>query len=198
MSWSTGQGPPRGGMTRMPMVREMCALSSFVGERRKPDEAAGGRCHQRFVALQEEEKTGVTTFGRYAPTISSAKAGSCRDKSFASLPWGWGRTLEELFSDDGRTPAATAKTRADGSANMPRAVVRIVEADSTLRGSTPGSAMSSFRVPAKGSPCKIYGTMPIMSRFGLQRQQAKVRRTQSGLARISRARHGGLPIGGVR
>jgi molecular chaperone DnaK len=160
-----------GGMTRMPMVREMVESLSSVPlvDDVNPDEAvAVGAAIQGILSLlREEEVSGVKTVpDDTRQQFSSREGGLIQVTNITSHTLGvvlWDEAhLEEYVFPMIRkmTPIpATAKNAfGTASANMGRATVRIVEGESTLPAECTPLGLCDVELPAflpKGSPVEL-------------------------------------------
>jgi molecular chaperone DnaK len=160
-----------GGMTRMPMVREMIAQLSSVPlvDDVNPDEAvAVGAAIQAILSLlQEEEKTGVKTLSDDTRQQFSSREGglmqvtNITSHTLGVVLWDEGHLEEYVFPMIRKMtpmPATAKNSFGTASANMPRAVVRIVEGESTLPAECTPLGLCDVELPAflpKGSPVEL-------------------------------------------
>ena len=160
-----------GGMTRMPMVREMVANLSSVPlvDDVNPDEAvAVGAAVQGILSLlKEEETTGERTLSDDTrQQFSSREGGLIQVTNITSHTLGvvlWDEAhLEEyvfpMIRKMTAIPATAKNSFGTASANMQRAVVRIVEGESTLPAECTPLGLCDVELPAflpKGSPVEL-------------------------------------------
>jgi molecular chaperone DnaK len=160
-----------GGMTRMPMVREMIAqLSSVpVVDDVNPDEAvAVGAAIQAILSLLQEEKlSGVKTLSDDTrQQFSSREGGLVQVTNITSHTLGvvlWDEAhLEEYVFPMIRKmtpmPANAKNSFGTASANMRQVLVRIVEGESTLPAECTPLGRCDVELPAflpKGSPVEL-------------------------------------------
>ncbi|PYI90833.1 MAG: hypothetical protein DME97_15865 [Verrucomicrobia bacterium] len=160
-----------GGMTRMPMVREMVAGLSPVPlvDDVNPDEAvAVGAAIQGILSLlKEEETTGEKTVSENTrQQFSSREGGLIQVTNITSHTLGvvlWDEAhLEEyvfpMIRKMTAIPATARNSFGTASANMQRAVVRIVEGESTLPAECTPLGLCDVELPAflpKGSPVEL-------------------------------------------
>jgi molecular chaperone DnaK len=160
-----------GGMTRMPMVREMVAsLSSLpLVDDVNPDEAvAVGAAVQGILSLlKEEETTGEKTLSEDTrQQFSSREGGLIQVTNITSHTLGvvlWDEAhLEEyvfpMIRKMTAIPATAKNSFGTASANMQRVVVRIVEGESTLPAECTPLGLCDVELPAflpKGSPVEL-------------------------------------------
>src|SRR4051812_36753428 len=160
-----------GGMTRMPMVREMVSGLSSVPmvDDVNPDEAvAVGAAIQGILSLlKEEETTGERTLPENTrQQFSSREGGLIQVTNITSHTLGvvlWDEShLEEyvfpMIRKMTAIPATARNSFGTASANMPRAVVRIVEGESTLPAECTPLGLCDVELPAflpKGSPVEL-------------------------------------------
>jgi molecular chaperone DnaK len=160
-----------GGMTRMPMVREMVARLSPVPlvDDVNPDEAvAVGAAVQGILSLlREEEISGEKTLSENTrQQFSSREGGLIQVTNITSHTLGvvlWDEAhLEEyvfpMIRKMTAIPATAKNSFGTASANMPRAVVRIVEGESTLPAECTPLGLCDVELPAflpKGSPVEL-------------------------------------------
>jgi molecular chaperone DnaK len=160
-----------GGMTRMPMVREMVGTLSSVPlvDDVNPDEAvAVGAAIQGILSLlKEEETTGERTLPENTrQQFSSREGGLIQVTNITSHTLGvvlWDEAhLEEyvfpMIRKMTAIPATARNSFGTASANMQRAVVRIVEGESTLPAECTPLGLCDVELPAflpKGSPVEL-------------------------------------------
>src|SRR5215212_10623173 len=160
-----------GGMTRMPMVRDMVSGLSSVPmvDDVNPDEAvAVGAAIQGILSLlKEEETTGERTLPENTrQQFSSREGGLIQVTNITSHTLGvvlWDEAhLEEyvfpMIRKMTAIPATARNSFGTASANMPRAVVRIVEGESTLPAECTPLGLCDVELPAflpKGSPVEL-------------------------------------------
>jgi molecular chaperone DnaK len=160
-----------GGMTRMPMVRDMITqISSIpVVDDVNPDEAvAVGAAIQAILSLlREEEVSGVKTLPENTRQQFSARDGglvqvtNITSHTLGVVLWDEGHLEEYVFPMIPKMTAmpATAKNSfGTASANMRHARVRIVEGESTLPAECTPLGLCDVELPAflpKGSPVEL-------------------------------------------
>jgi len=160
-----------GGMTRMPMVRDLVAQLSVVplAEDVNPDEAVaiGASIQAILVMLQEEEESGESVLSEdMRQQFSSREGGLIQVTNITShtlgvVLWDEGQLQEYVFpmiSKLSPIPAAAKNFFGTANANMPRAVVRIVEGESTLPGECTALGTCDVELPPflpKGSPVEL-------------------------------------------
>ena len=160
-----------GGMTRMPMVREMIAQLSPVplATDVNPDEAVavGATIQAILLMLQEEEKSGAKTLPEDTRQQFSSREGALMQvTNITSHTLGvvlWDdRELEEyvfpMINKMSAIPATAKNYFGTANANMPRAVVRIVEGESSLPGECVSLGTCDVELPPflpKGSPVEL-------------------------------------------
>jgi molecular chaperone DnaK len=160
-----------GGMTRMPMVREMVSSLSTVPmvDEVNPDEAvAVGAAIQGILSLlKEEETTGEKTVPENTrQQFSSREGGLIQVTNITSHTLGvvlWDEAhLEEyvfpMIRKMTAIPATARNSFGTASANMQRATVRIVEGESTLPAECTPLGLCDVELPAflpKGSPVEL-------------------------------------------
>lgn len=160
-----------GGMTRMPMVREMISkLSSVpVVDDVNPDEAvAVGAAIQAILSLlHEEEVSGVRTLPEDTRQQFSSREGgliqvtNITSHTLGVVLWDEGRLEEYVFPMIRKMtpmPAMAKNSFGTASANMRRAIVRIVEGESTLPAECTPLGLCDVELPAflpKGSPVEL-------------------------------------------
>src|SRR6266446_1582865 len=160
-----------GGMTRMPMVREMISqLSSapLVSDM-NPDEAVavGAAIQATLSMLREEEKTGKKLLGENTRQQFSSRDGHLiQITDITSHTLGvvlWDEThLEEyvfpMIRKRTAIPAVAKNLFGTANANMARAVVKIVEGESTLPADCTPLGVCDITLPPflpKGSPVEL-------------------------------------------
>ncbi len=160
-----------GGMTRMPMVREMVAGLSSVPlvDDVNPDEAvAVGAAIQGILSLlREEETTGEKTLSEDTRRQFSSREGgliqvtNITSHTLGVVLWDEAHLEEYVFPMIRKMTAIPATARnsfGTASANMQRAVVRIVEGESTLPAECTPLGLCDVELPAflpKGSPVEL-------------------------------------------
>ena len=160
-----------GGMTRMPMVRAMIAgLSSVpLAEDVNPDEAvAVGAAIQAVLSLlNEEELTGEKVLpAETRQQFSSREGGLIQVRNITSHTLGvvlWDESqLEEyvfpMIRKMSAMPASAKNSFGTATANMQRAIVRIVEGESSLPGECTPLGICDVELPPflpKGSPVEL-------------------------------------------
>ena len=160
-----------GGMTRMPMVREMVASLSPVPlvDDVNPDEAvAVGAAIQGILSLlKEEETTGEKTVPENTRQQFSSRDGgliqvtNITSHTLGVVLWDEAHLEEYVFPMIRKMTAIPATARnsfGTASANMQRAVVRIVEGESTLPAECTPLGLCDVELPAflpKGSPVEL-------------------------------------------
>ncbi|MBA2433224.1 MAG: Hsp70 family protein [Chthoniobacterales bacterium] len=160
-----------GGMTRMPMVRDMVSELSPVpleGDV-NPDEAVaiGAAIQAILVMLKEEETSGEKSLPEDTrQQFSSREGGLMQVTNITSHTLGvvlWDENqLEEyvfpMINKMSPIPAIAKNHFGTASANMPRAVVRIVEGESTLPAECTPLGTCDVKLPPflpKGSPVEL-------------------------------------------
>lgn len=160
-----------GGMTRMPMVREMIAHLSPapLGDDVNPDEAVaiGAAIQAILIMLKEEETSGEQVLpDDTRQQFSSREGGLMQVTNITSHTLGvvlWNEAhLEEyvfpMINKMSAIPATSKNFFGTASANMPRAVVRIVEGESTLPAECTPLGICDVELPPflpKGSPVEL-------------------------------------------
>ena len=160
-----------GGMTRMPMVREMVASLSPMPlvDDVNPDEAvAVGAAIQGILSLlKEEETTGEKTVSENTRQQFSSRDGgliqvtNITSHTLGVVLWDEAHLEEYVFPMIRKMTAIPATARnsfGTASANMQRAVVRIVEGESTLPAECTPLGLCDVELPAflpKGSPVEL-------------------------------------------
>ncbi|HEY3663325.1 MAG TPA: Hsp70 family protein [Chthoniobacterales bacterium] len=160
-----------GGMTRMPMVREMIAQLTSVplAEDVNPDEAvAVGAAIQAVLSLlNEEETTGEKVLpSETRQQFSSREGGLIQVRNITSHTLGvvlWDEAhLEEyvfpMIKKMTAMPAVAKNSFGTATANMQRAIVRIVEGESTLPQECTPLGICDVELPPflpKGSPVEL-------------------------------------------
>ena len=172
MSWSeVNKVLLVGGMTRMPMIRKMISqLSSVpVVDDINPDEAvAVGAAIQAILSLlKEEETSGVRTLPEDTRQQFSSREGgliqvtNITSHTLGVVLWDEARLEEYVFPMIRKMtpmPATVKNSFGTASANMRRAVVRIVEGESTLPAECTPLGLCDVELPAflpKGSPVEL-------------------------------------------
>jgi molecular chaperone DnaK len=160
-----------GGMTRMPMVREMISglsKASIVSDL-NPDEAVavGAAIQGTLSMLHEEEKSGQKLLADDTrQQFSSREGGLMQVTDITSHTLGvvlWDETsLEEyvfpMIKKRTAIPAMARNLFGTANANMPRAVVKIVEGESTMPGECTPLGICDITLPPflpKGSPVHL-------------------------------------------
>ena len=160
-----------GGMTRMPMVREMIAKLASVplAEDVNPDEAvAVGAAIQAVLSLlNEEDATGEKMLpSETRQQFSSRDGGLIQVRNITSHTLGvvlWDEAhLEEyvfpMIKKMTSMPAVAKNSFGTATANMQRAIVRIVEGESTLPQECTPLGICDVELPPflpKGSPVEL-------------------------------------------
>jgi molecular chaperone DnaK len=160
-----------GGMTRMPMVREMVASLSKLPlvDDVNPDEAvAVGAAVQGILSLlKEEEATGEKTLSENTRQQFSSRDGgliqvtNITSHTLGVVLWDEAHLEEYVFPMIRKMTAIPATARnsfGTASANMLRAVVRIVEGESTLPAECTPLGLCDVELPSflpKGSPVEL-------------------------------------------
>ena len=160
-----------GGMTRMPMVREMMTQLSpapLVDEV-NPDEAVamGAAIQATLALLREEEVSGKKVLAENTRSLFSSADGQLMQvtditsHTLGVVLWD-DKHLEEyvfpMIRKRTAVPAAAKNSFGTASANMPRAVVRVVEGESTLPGECTPLGTCHIKLPPflpKGSPVDL-------------------------------------------
>ncbi len=132
-------------MTRMPMVREMIAsLSSApIAGDMNPDEAVamGAAIQATLSLLREEDQTGEEILGEDTRAQFSSREGrliqvvDITSQTLGVVLWDESNLEEYVFPMIRRRtsiPAVARNLFGTADANMPRAVVKIVEGESTV------------------------------------------------------------------
>src|SRR6266404_4539042 len=160
-----------GGMTRMPMVRTMISelTPSPIVDDVNPDEAValGAAIQAVLSMLREEDVTGEKVLAEVTrQQFSSREGGLIQVTNITSHTLGvvlWDEAhLEEyvfpMIRKMTAIPATAKNSFGTASANMPRAVVRIVEGESTLPAECTPLGLCDVELPAflpKGSPVEL-------------------------------------------
>jgi molecular chaperone DnaK len=160
-----------GGMTRMPMVRNMISglTSAPLAEDVNPDEAvAVGAAIQAVLSLlHEEDATGEKMLpSETRQQFSSREGGLIQVRNITSHTLGvvlWDEThLEEyvfpMIKKMTAMPAVVKNSFGTATANMQRAIVRVVEGESTLPGECTPLGICDVELPPflpKGSPVEL-------------------------------------------
>jgi molecular chaperone DnaK len=160
-----------GGMTRMPMIQELITSFSTVplGTDVNPDEAValGAAIQAILVMLKEEESSGVHTLPEDTRQQFSARDGALiqvtniTSHTLGVVLWDENEMQEYVYPMINKmTPIPAVATNHFGtaSANMPRAVVRIVEGESSLPGECTPLGTCDVKLPPflpKGSPVEL-------------------------------------------
>ncbi len=160
-----------GGMTRMPMVREMIAsLSSapVVGDV-NPDEAVavGAALQATLSLLREEEETGKEILGQDTRAQFSTREGrlmqviDITSQTLGVVLWDDANLEEYVYPMIRKRTAIPAVARnlfGTADANMPRAIVKIVEGESTVPGECTSLGVCDITLPPflpKGTPVEL-------------------------------------------
>ena len=160
-----------GGMTRMPMVRNMISAltSAPLAEDVNPDEAvAVGAAIQAVLSLlHEEDATGEKMLpAETRQQFSSRDGGLIQVRNITSHTLGvvlWDEThLEEyvfpMIKKMTAMPAVVKNSFGTATANMQRAIVRVVEGESSLPGECTPLGICDVELPPflpKGSPVEL-------------------------------------------
>ena len=160
-----------GGMTRMPMVRDMIAglSSAELGEDVNPDEAVaiGAAIQAILVMLEEEQKSGEKTLPDDTRQQFSSREGmliqvtNITSHTLGVVLWDEGRQEEYVYPMIGKMspiPANSKNFFGTASANMPKAIVRIVEGESSLPAECTPLGTCDVELPPflpKGSPVEL-------------------------------------------
>src|SRR5205085_7661078 len=194
---------PVGGMTRMPMVREMIAslADAPVVTDVNPDEAVavGAAIQATLSMLTEEQNSGQKLLADTTrQQFSSREGGLIQVNDITSHTLGvvlWDeKNLEEyvfpMIPKRTPIPATARNSFGTANANMPRAVVRVVEGESSLPGECTPLGVCDVMLPPflpKGSPVHLsyqYNTnqvLEVVVEAAGQRSQVLVERN-TGLA----------------
>ncbi len=160
-----------GGMTRMPMVREMVAgsLDAPLVDEVNPDEAVavGAAIQATLSLLREGDASGMKLLGDDTRRqFSSADGQLMQVTDITSHTLGvvlWDdKHLEEyvfpMIKKRTAIPAAAMNSFGTANSNMPRAVVRVVEGESTVPAECTPLGTCHIKLPAflpKGSPVDV-------------------------------------------
>ncbi len=160
-----------GGMTRMPMVREMVksSLNAPLVDEVNPDEAVavGAAIQATLSLLHEEDNSGEKLLGEDTRKQFSSSDGQLMEvNDITSHTLGvvlWDdKHLEEyvfpMIRKRTAIPAAATNSFGTASANMPKAVVRVVEGESTVPAECTPLGTCHIKLPAflpKGSPVDV-------------------------------------------
>ncbi|MBA3883054.1 MAG: Hsp70 family protein [Chthoniobacterales bacterium] len=160
-----------GGMTRMPMVRNIISELSPtpLGEDVNPDEAVaiGAAIQAILVLLEEEEVSGERVLPEGTrQQFSSYDGGLMQVTNITShtlgvVLWNENELQEYVYPMIGKMspiPAVAKNHFGTASANMPRAVVRIVEGESTMPAECTPLGICDIKLPPflpKGSPVEL-------------------------------------------
>ena len=160
-----------GGMTRMPMVRDMISglSKATIVSDLNPDEAVavGAAIQCTLSMLQEEEKSGEKLLADDTrQQFSSREGGLMQVTDITSHTLGvvlWDENhLEEyvfpMIKKRTPIPATARNLFGTANANMPRAIVRIVEGESTLPGECTPLGICDITLPPflpKGSSVNL-------------------------------------------
>ncbi len=160
-----------GGMTRMPMVREMVAKLSPtpLDDTVNPDEAVaiGAAIQAILLMLEEESSTGEQMLPEDTRQQFSSRDGglmqvtNITSHTLGVVLWDEGHLEEYVFPMIHKMSAIPALSKnyfGTASANMPRAVVRIVEGESSLPAECTPLGTCDVELPPflpKGSPVEL-------------------------------------------
>ncbi|MGF1655697.1 MAG: Hsp70 family protein [Verrucomicrobiales bacterium] len=161
-----------GGMTRMPMVREMITQVTGLGLNHdvSPDEAVAlGAAMQAMLCMLEEEDQGAVPKTIPAPTretFSNPQGGLVQVTNITSHTLGvvlWNEnTMEEyvfpMIQKMTTVPAQNKNSFGTAAANMKEVVVRVVEGESSLPGECTPLGICRVELPPflpKGSPVEL-------------------------------------------
>jgi molecular chaperone DnaK len=160
-----------GGMTRMPMVRELIANLSSVplADDVNPDEAVaiGAAIQAILVMLQEERDSGEAVLSPDTRQQFSSRDGglmqvtNITSHTLGVVLWDDGQHYEYVFPMINKMspiPATAKNFFGTANANMPRAIVRIVEGESTLPAECTSLGTCDVELPPflpKGSPVEL-------------------------------------------
>lgn len=160
-----------GGMTRMPMVRRMISELSpvKVDDSVNPDEpvALGAAIQAILVMLEEEESTGDKTLPPDTREQFSSRDGALiqvtniTSHTLGVVLWDEAQREEYVFpmiEKMSAIPAVSKYLFGTASANMARAVVRIVEGESTLPAECTALGVCDLELPRflpRGSPVEL-------------------------------------------
>jgi molecular chaperone DnaK len=160
-----------GGMTRMPMVREMIGQLSQVSQVDdvNPDEAIaiGAAIQAILVMLEEEAMSGECLLPEDTRQQFSSREGALiqvtniTSHTLGVVLWDEGQLEEYVYpmiSKMSAIPATAKNFFGTASANMPKAVVRIVEGESTLPAECTPLGTCDVELPPflpKGSPVEL-------------------------------------------
>ncbi len=160
-----------GGMTRMPMVREMVAKlgpAPLIDEV-NPDEAVamGAAIQATLALLQEEEKSGEKVLADDTRQQFSSRDGhliqvsDITSHTLGVVLWDEKHLEEYVFPMIRKRtaiPASAKNSFGTATSNMPRAVVRVVEGESTMPAECTPLGVCHIQLPAflpKGSPVDL-------------------------------------------
>jgi molecular chaperone DnaK len=160
-----------GGMTRMPMIRQMIAgLSAApIATDVNPDEAVamGAAIQATLVLLREEEESGQEILDQDTRAQFSSREGrlmqvvDITSHTLGVVLWD-DANLEEyvypMIRKRTAIPAVTKNLFGTADANMPRAVVKIVEGESTVPAECTPLGVCDITLPPflpKGSPVEL-------------------------------------------
>jgi len=160
-----------GGMTRMPMIREMIAQLSPVplGHDVNPDEAVaiGASVQAILVMLEEEQRSGEMVLSDDTRQQFSSREGglmqvtNITSHTLGVVLWDDGKLEEYVFpmiQKMSAIPASAKNFFGTANANMPKAVVRIVEGESTMPTECTALGTCDVELPPflpKGSPVEL-------------------------------------------
>ena len=160
-----------GGMTRMPMVREMVAKlgPAPLADDVNPDEAVamGASIQATLALLREEETSGQKVLGENTRQQFCSQDGQLiqvndiTSHTLGVVLWDEKHLEEYVFPMIRKRtaiPAMAKNSFGTATANMPRAVVRVVEGESTVPAECTPLGMCHIQLPAflpKGSPVDL-------------------------------------------
>ena len=160
-----------GGMTRMPMVREMVAKlgSAPLADDVNPDEAVamGASIQATLALLREEETSGLRVLGENTRQQFCSRDGQLiqvndiTSHTLGVVLWDEKHLEEYVFPMIRKRtaiPAMAKNSFGTATANMPRAVVRVVEGESTVPTECTSLGTCHIQLPAflpKGSPVDL-------------------------------------------
>lgn len=160
-----------GGMTRMPMIRDMITQLSpiEVGEDVNADEAVaiGAAIQAILVMLQEEQTSGEQVLPEDTRQQFSSRDGALMhvtnitSHTLGVVLWNESDLQEYVYPMIGKMspiPATAKNYFGTASANMPRAIVRIVEGESSMPTECTPLGICDVKLPPflpKGSPVEL-------------------------------------------
>lgn len=200
-----------GGMTRMPMVRNMITELSFrpIADDVSPDEAValGAAIQAMLCQLTEDDKTGEKTVAEDTrKQFSNREGGLIQVTNITSHTLGvvlWDETnMEEyvfpMIKKLTPMPAEVKNSFGTAQANMKQVVVRVVEGESTLPGECTPLGVCDVELPPflpKGSPVELtyaYNANQVLEvvvdAFGKQSKVEIARNTGLSESEIAEAR----------